>query len=123
MRALHRPPRRDTGARRRAVAGITISALLALSLGQSLHAASAGDVERTDPASRAFVAAHDTSSPPAPHGADLCPVCRATAQARLAVRAFACAGEIASTGASLRLHLPAPAQAGTGRQDGVGETT
>jgi hypothetical protein len=97
---------------RRAGASLVLASLLALFLGQPLHArapiAAVGDA----PSSLALVA----SPPSALHGAhdaDLCSLCRATAQTRLGLRVAQRAGEITAGGASLPLHLPAltPAKA------------
>jgi len=104
-----RARREGSGALRRpAVAWLTIAALLALGLGQPLHAAAAARAARVG-AESVLVAAGGAATPqPAGHDADQCSLCRATAQARLGVRVSACAFDFAAIAACLPLPLPAP---------------
>ena len=95
--------------RRATSAALVLAALLALVASPSFHAHSAGK-----PGAPAVVAASGTigfaaGAEPgaAPHDAALCPICRALAQARLALRAPAFAGSFVLASTSLPLHLAA----------------
>lgn len=111
MRELQRLLRHRVALRPAAVAWLTIAALLALNLGQSLHAASATHVDPAGSEISLFAAAHPLPSQPARHAADLCPVCRATAQARLGVRVSAGVSEIAASDIGMPLPRPAAERA------------
>jgi hypothetical protein len=94
--------------RRLPVVWLTLAALLSLSVSQPLHASGPLSVASAGAEAAFAVAANDPTSQHATHDADLCSLCRATAQARLAVRVSAGIGDLAPNGACLRLPLPAP---------------
>lgn len=93
--------------RRTTSAALVLAALLALLTSPSFHAHPAGTA-----ASPAVTAAGTgfaaNGAGGAPHDANLCPICRAIAQARLALRAPTCAGSLVLASRSLRLQLAAP---------------
>jgi len=116
MRELHRLDRHGAGFRRHAAPWLTITALLALCLSQPLHSAAAivsahASAQGMDAAALAVAAGSDHPAQHAAHDADLCSVCRATAQARLGLRVTSSLGALTATGPCLPLHLPAPALA------------
>jgi hypothetical protein len=108
MRELDRRERRYLASRRPAAAWLTIAALLALGLSQPLHASAPIDAGHFGAGSALVAAANPVASQHADHDADLCSLCRATAQARLGVRVCACAGDLTASAARLPLPLPAP---------------
>lgn len=112
MRELRRLHRSCVALQRRAGAWVVLASLLALFLGQPLHATAPIGAPENAPSSLALVSSPPTAQGGA-HDADLCSMCRATAQTRLGLRVAQRAGEIAADGASLPLHLPAltPAKA------------
>ena len=96
--------------RRTASAALVLAALLALLTSPSLHAHPSG-TPAVSPAVTAVGAAGfaaDNGGGAPPHDASLCPICRAIAQGRLALRAPACASSLLLASASLRLQLAAP---------------
>ncbi len=97
--------------RRPAAAWLTITALFTLCLSQPFHVSVRFESSPSGSAASVVAAGSGLPSQRAPHDADLCSLCRATAQARLGVRVMSCVGELATTGACLPLHLPAPALA------------
>jgi hypothetical protein len=105
MRKLERLPK--DCAFRRAGAAVVLASLLALFLSQPFHASlplplgsgAAGAAAITSP----------SPSQPAGHDADLCSMCRATAQTRLGLRPALRLAEMAADGPCLALHLPATA--------------
>jgi hypothetical protein len=103
--------RQDVAFRCSAAAWLTIAALFSLCLSQPFHVSVPFEASASSPAASIVAAGSGLPSQRAPHDADLCSLCRATAQARLGVRVTFCAGEISMTGACLPLHLPAPALA------------
>ena len=111
MRAQSARLRQDVAFRRSAAAWLTIAALFSLCLSQPFHVSVPLETSASSPAASIVAAGSGLPSQRAPHDADLCSLCRATAQARLGVRVMACVGELATTGATLPLHLPAPALA------------
>jgi hypothetical protein len=111
MRKFRRLLRSGVALRRPAAAWLTLATLFALCLSQPFHASAPLGSSASSPAVRVVAAGSELPSQRAAHDADLCSVCRATAQVRLGVRVMACVGELATTGATLPLHLPAPALA------------
>jgi len=111
MRELDRREGRCTARRRPAAAWLTIAALVSLGLSQPLHASTPIDAANLGAGSALVVAANPVASQHAHHDADLCSLCRATAQARLGVRVSACAGDLTTSQVQLPLPLPAPEQA------------
>ena len=109
MRELQRLHRHCVAFRRHAGASLVLASLLALFLSQPFHASLRA---RRGPGSAAHavaVVSGPLPSQPAAHDADLCSMCRATAQTRLGLRVALRLGEIAADGPCLALHLPAPA--------------
>jgi hypothetical protein len=104
--------RQGVAFRRPAAAWLAIAALLSLCSSQPFHGATPIRVATAGPEASFIVAGSDLPSQHAAHDADLCSLCRATAQARLGLRISACMGELAASGACLPLHLPAAEQAG-----------
>ena len=104
------------GFRRNAAAWLTLAALVGLCLSQPFHnpapiASAHASGHGPDSASLVVAAGGDLPAQRAAHDADLCSVCRATAQARLGLRVASTLGELATSGQCLPLHLPAPALA------------
>lgn len=108
MRELVRREGREIGGWRPAAALLTIAALLSLGLGQPLHASAPIDAASSEALATQLTAANPLAAQHAEHDADLCSLCRATAQARLGVRVSACAGDFTASEAPLPLPLPAP---------------
>ena len=123
MRELQRLDldRQGAGFRRLTATWLTIAALLGLCLSQpfhnaapivsahaSGHASGHASDHGLDAAALVVAAGSDHPAQRAAHDADLCSVCRATAQARLGLRLTSCLGELAATGPYLPLQLPAP---------------
>lgn len=115
MRELHRLDldRQGAGFRRLTATWLTIAALLGLCLSQPYHNAAPvvsghGSGHGLDAAALVVAAGRDHPAQRAAHDADLCSLCRATAQARLGVRVSACVGELAAARVCLPLQLPAP---------------
>jgi hypothetical protein len=96
--------------RRRAGAWLVIASLLSLFLTQPFHAttpiAGLGGADAAVVVASGQLPAHGS-----PHDADLCSMCRASAQTRLGLRVALRVGEVAAHGPALALHLPAPARA------------
>ncbi len=92
-------------------ASLLIASLLAF-LSQPFHAtAPIGAPQQPLATTTVAVASSPLPSQAAAHDADLCSMCRATAQTRLGLRLALRLGEIAADRACLALHLPAPAPA------------
>ena len=108
MRNREEPLRSGAARRHRAAAWLTIAALFSLCLGQPLHASAPIAVANGSSQTATLAATNDLAPGQAPHDADLCSLCRATAQARLGVRLSACVGDLTASGACLPLQLPAP---------------
>ena len=115
MRELQRLDldRQGAGFRRLIATWLTIAALLGLCLSQPFHNAAPivsahASGHGLDTAALVVAAGSDHPAQRAAHDADLCSVCRATAQARLGLRLTSCLGELAATGPYLPLQLPAP---------------
>lgn len=111
MRELERLRRHDAAIPRAAAAWLTIAALLTVCLSQSFHATTPPVLATASPAASVVTAGSDLPAQHAAHDADLCSLCRATAQARLGLRVISSLGALAATGTSVPLHLPAPALA------------
>ena len=112
MRDLRRLHRRCVAARRRAGASVVVASLLALFLSQPFHAtAPIGEPHGIRAAAAGAVVSRELPSRAAPHDADLCSICRATAQTRLGLRVTLRLGELTAYGPSLPLHLSAQASA------------
>ena len=110
MRELQSFLRRCVAFRRHAGASVLLTSLLALFLSQPFHAAAPlGSANLATAAGSAVSVQQPTHG--APHDADLCSVCRATAQTRLGLRVALRLGEVSAEGPCLTLHLPAPAPA------------
>jgi hypothetical protein len=108
MREIHRFSRHCVAFRRQAGASVLIASLLALFLSQPFHAATPIGVPRGVPSgTTAAVVSSQLPSQASPHDADLCSMCRATAQTRLGLRVALRVGGIAADGPCLPLHLPA----------------
>ncbi|HEY8156175.1 MAG TPA: hypothetical protein VII72_18740 [Myxococcota bacterium] len=110
MREIRRLHPSRVAPRRRASAWAVIASLIALFLSQPFHATARFDAPAGSASSTAWVAS-PAASPGGAHDADLCSMCRATAQTRLGLRAAQRAGAIAPDGASLPLHVAALAPA------------
>lgn len=123
MRELHRLDldRQGAGFRGLTATWLTIAALLGLCLSQpfhnaapivsahgSGHASGHASGHGLDAAALVVAAGRDHPAQRAAHDADLCSLCRATAQARLGIRVSACVGELAAARGCLPLQLPAP---------------
>ena len=91
--------------RRPAGALAVIASLLALFLSQPFHT-----VVPIGAAAGGTVVSNPLPSHASAHDADLCSMCRATAQTRLGLRCALRLGDIAVAGPALPLHLPAPSQ-------------
>jgi len=110
MREFHRLYRHCVGFRRHAGASVVIASLLALFLSQPFHAAAPMGTSRGVLADTAGAAvSSQLPSQAAPHDADQCSMCRATAQTRLGLRVALRLDEVSADGPCLPLHLPAPA--------------
>lgn len=94
---------------RKAGASLVLASLLALLLSQPFHASALFGAPQEGLPTTSVAAA---SGPPVPsqdaHDADLCSMCRATAQTRLGLRLALRLGEIAADRPCLALHPPAP---------------
>ena len=108
MRELLRSTRHCLALRRHAGASVVIASLLALFLSQPFHGA-APIAAPTGFLAAGAVLASQLPTQAAPHDADLCSMCRATAQTRLGLRVAVRVGEVSADGPCLPLHLPAPA--------------
>lgn len=106
MRELLRLHRHCVAIRRQTGAWLVLASLLALFLSQPFHASTPSGAPRPGPATTAVSAASPPSQ--AEHDADLCSMCRATAQTRLGLRVALRLAEIAADRPCLALHLPAP---------------
>jgi len=110
MREFHRLYRHCVGFRRHAGASVLLASLLALFLSQPFHTAAPMGASQGVLADTAGAAVSSPlPSQAAPHDADLCSMCRATAQTRLGLRVALRLGEISADGSCLPVHLPAPA--------------
>jgi len=110
MRGVHRFSRHCAAFRRHAGASVVIASLLALFLSQPFHAAvPIAAAKGVLAATAGAVVSSQLPSQAAPHDADLCSMCRATAQTRLGLRVALRVGEVSADGPCLPLHLPAPA--------------
>lgn len=108
MREIHRPHPHCVGSRRHVGASVVILSLLALFLSQPFHAAvPIATAKRALAATAGAVVSSQLPSQTAPHDADRCSMCRATAQTRLGLRLALRVGGIAADGPCLPLHLPA----------------
>ncbi len=109
MREFRRLHRRCVAFRRQVGASLVLASLLALFLGQPFHATAPFGAPQQAPATTTVAVASSTlPSQAAAHDADLCSMCRATAQTRLGLRSALRLGEIAADRPCLALHLPAP---------------
>lgn len=99
--------RRQEGARK-AGASLVLASLLALFLSQPFHASALFGAPQEGLATTAVAAASGPLPSQAAHDADLCSMCRATAQTRLGLRLALRLGEIAADRPCLALHPPAP---------------
>jgi hypothetical protein len=110
MRGILRFSRHGVDFRRRAGASLVLASLLALFLSQPFHAATPIGVSPGGLATGAVaLVSGPLLSQAAAHDADLCSMCRATAQTRLGLRAALRVGDVTANGPCLLLHLPAPA--------------
>jgi hypothetical protein len=108
MRENHRLNRPRVAFRHRRTAWLLLASLLGLFLSQSFHApAMTGTAGRGGAATAAASLLASDGAPQHPaHDADACPVCRATTQTRLGLRAPAHANALAANGPELRLCAP-----------------
>jgi len=110
MRGFHRYFRHCVAFRRHAGASVVIASLLALFLSQPFHAATPIGAPRGGlPTAALAMVSSPLASQAAAHDADLCSMCRATAQTRLGLRVALRVGDVTADGPCLPLHLPAPA--------------
>jgi hypothetical protein len=96
---------------RRAGAALVLASLLALFLSQPFHASAPFGAPQPGLPTAAVSVASSALISQAAHDADLCSMCRATAQTRLGLRLALRLGEIAADRPCLALHLPAPVPA------------